>query len=96
MQKRRKFIKTAALGCLVVTSLSFSRYFKEENHVATIQQITTGPENHLFGYIGQSLTIPWNLSGNRILTLSSPFIDHLPDGNEPAGVCLVHIDKKVH
>ncbi len=61
--------------------------------VSNVKQITTGPENHLFGYIGQSLTIPWNLSGSRILTLSSPFIDHLPDGREPAGVCLVHTDK---
>ena len=94
MQKRRKFIKTASLGSLAITSLPFFQLFREGKPTTTIHQITTGPDNHLFGYIGQSLTIPWNLSGSRILTLSSPFIDHLPDGNEPAGVCLVHTDKK--
>jgi len=34
-----------------------------EKFNTSIQQITTGPENHLFGYIGQSLTIPWNSKG---------------------------------
>ena len=31
-----------------------------------VTPITTGPKNHLFGYIGQSLTIPWNESGRYI------------------------------
>lgn len=92
--KRRKFIETTALGSLTFSGLPFFRFYRNGKLATTIQQITTGSENHLFGYIGQSLTIPWNLTGSRILTLSSPFIDHLPDGNEPAGVCLVNTDKQ--
>jgi len=90
---RRKFIETTALSSIAVLGLANHKIFDAAKFKTTIQQITKGPENHLFGYIGQSLTIPWNSSGNRILTLSSPFIDHLPNGTEPAGVCLVHTDK---
>lgn len=68
-------------------------FFEPAKYTTTIRQITKGPKNHLFGYIGQSLTIPWNLTGNRLLTLSSPFIDHLPDGKEPADISLVHLDQ---
>ena len=91
--KRRKFITTTAYSSLGVLGLRSPGFLHSSNFTTQIQQITKGPEHHLFGYIGQSLTIPWNLSGNRLLTLSSPFINHLPAGNEPAGVCLVHTDK---
>jgi hypothetical protein len=91
--KRRKFLKTSALSSIGIIGLQNPGIFKSSDFTTTIQQITKGPQNHLFGYIGQSLTIPWNSKGNRILTLSSPFIDHLPDGSEPAGVCLVHLDQ---
>ncbi len=92
--KRRNFFNTASLGSLALLGFPFNNFLNASDFTTSVKQITTGPENHLFGYIGQSLTIPWNASGNRILTLSSPFIDHLPDGNEPAGVNLVHTDKK--
>lgn len=91
--KRRKFIETTAMGSIAVLGLHKFNIFGHEKLNTTIRQITNGPKNHLFGYIGQSLTIPWNSNGKRILTLQSPFIDHLPDGNEPAGICLVHTDK---
>ena len=82
------------MGSFAVLALPFANVFSSAKLTTSIQQITSGPENHLFGYIGQSLTIPWNSKGTRILSLSSPFIDHLPDENEPAGVCLIHTDKK--
>lgn len=91
--KRRAFLKNVALSSFAVLGLHKRDIFSPAKFTTSIQQITKGPEHHLFGYIGQSLTIPWNLTGNRLLTLSSPFIDHLPDGSEPAGVCLVHLDK---
>ena len=91
--KRRKFLETTALSSFGFLGLNSYKMFVSSKFKTSIQQITTGPQNHLFGYIGQSLTIPWNSKGNRLLSLSSQFIDHLPDGNEPAGVCLVHMDK---
>jgi len=92
--RRRKFINTTISGSFAILGLPFSGFSKASDFSTSVKQITTGPDNHLFGYIGQSLTIPWNASGKRILSLSSPFIDHLPDGNEPAGVNLIHTDRK--
>jgi hypothetical protein len=57
----------------------------------TVTQITRGPNHHFFGYIGQSRTIPWNASGRYLLTLQTSFQDHMPDGNEPADVCLLDV-----
>jgi hypothetical protein len=55
----------------------------------TITQITKGPSQHFFGYIGQSRTIPWNASGRYLLALQTSFQDRMPDGNDPADVCLL-------
>ena len=92
--KRRNFIKTFTTGGLAMLTIPGLAGFNASKLSTSIKQITTGPDHHLFGYIGQSLTNPWNASGKRILSLSTPFIDHLPDGSEPAGVNLVHTDKK--
>ena len=40
-------------------------------------QVTIGPKHHLFGYIGQSLTIPWNASDRYIVALQTDFHDRL-------------------
>ena len=66
----------------------------KKDFTVTLEQITGGSRHHFFGYIGQSLTIPWNASGKRILTLTSSFHDHLPGKNEPADVALIHLDQK--
>ena len=46
----------------LLTLMIFTQYgFAIENEVSLeIEQITSGPKHHLFGYIGQSLTIPHN------------------------------------
>jgi hypothetical protein len=54
-----------------------------------LERITHGPKHHFFGYIGQSLTIPWNASGRYMLALRSSFHDHLPDLAETAEVLLL-------
>jgi hypothetical protein len=55
----------------------------------TVQQITTGPLHHFFGYIGHVQNIPWNKSGRYILTLRTPVRDHLPAASEPAEIVLL-------
>ncbi|MCU0474319.1 MAG: hypothetical protein MUC93_13315 [Bacteroidales bacterium] len=91
---RRKFLETTSKGSIIIFGLhNLGLPNAKTNLKATIRQITQGKENHFFGYIGQSLTIPWNGTGNRILALSTSFIDHLPDGNEPAGIVLVKMDQ---
>lgn len=55
----------------------------------TVEQITTGPAHHFFGYIGQSLTIPWNGTGRYILCLESDFHDRMPSANDSARILLI-------
>ena len=53
------------------------------------EQITFGPENHFFGYIGHVQNIPWNGDGRYILAMRTSFQDHLPDASEPADIVLI-------
>ena len=91
---RREFIAKSgkvALGGIYIPSFIPS---KLHDIGVEIEQITFGSNHHFFGYIGQSLTIPWNKKGNRLICLSSSFHDHLPGKGEPANVNLIHLDHK--
>lgn len=92
--KRRNFIKSASASSLIAMGMQGFKFKEPKPFQLEIQQLTKGAKHHLFGYIGQSLTTPWNLSGSRILTMRTSFHDHLPDGNEPADIALVHMDQK--
>lgn len=56
---------------------------------ATLRQITRGPKNHFFGYVGHGLTIPWNASGRYIVALRVDFHDRMPRPGETADVVLI-------
>lgn len=51
-----------------------------------IRCLTHGPKHHFFGYYG---ICPWNRSGEYLLSLESPFQDHMPSPKEPAVIGLV-------
>lgn len=53
------------------------------------EQITAGPKNHLFGYIGHVGTIPWNASGRYIVALRTEFVDRMPGSDDPAEIILL-------
>ena len=91
---RRKFIFNGIR--LFISSLGIPKFAqaKPQNIGVDIKQITFGSEHHFFGYIGQSLTIPWNKIGNRLICLSSSFHDHLPGKGEAANVKLINLDRK--
>lgn len=55
----------------------------------TIRQLTHGPANHFFGYIGQCRTVPWNATGRYVLALETTFQDRLPGASDAAGICLI-------
>jgi hypothetical protein len=59
-----------------------------------VEQITKGPRHHFFGYIGQSLTIPWNQSGRYILSLRTDFHDRMPQPLEAADIVLIDTQDK--
>lgn len=61
----------------------------EEGQMLTREQITSGPKNHLFGYIGHVGTIPWNASGRYIVALRTEFVDRMPGPDDPAEVILL-------
>ena len=59
-----------------------------------IEQLTSGTKHHIFGYIGQCQTIPWNASGRYVLGLEIDRIDSMPTPQEAATVfvlSLIHI-----
>ena len=56
---------------------------------ATVQQITHGPKNHLFGYVGHGGTIPWNASGQYIVGLRTDFHDRMPKPDESAEIVVI-------
>jgi hypothetical protein len=56
-----------------------------------IEVMTTGPRHHFFGYYGIP---PWNKSQSLLVCLESDFQDHLPSGDEPAGIVLIEAKSK--
>ena len=58
-----------------------------------IEQITSGPKHHFFGYIGQCQTIPWNLSGRYILGLEIEQIDRMPRPEDAATIILIDTEQ---
>ena len=54
-----------------------------------IEQVTSGPKHHFFGYIGQCRTVPWNASGRYILGMEITSIDRMPKPEEAAVIFLV-------
>lgn len=62
-----------------------------------IEQLTSGTKHHLFGYIGQCRTIPWNASGRYILGLEIDSIHRMPLRGEAATIILIdtHDNNKI-
>ena len=93
LNTRRDFLKSLAAGLSVTASGSIAfcaAKSKQPNKVSfEIQQITSGPKHHLFGYIGQSLTIPWNESERYIVSLRTDFYKRMPVKGETAEIVII-------
>ena len=82
------------LACsLAAAALSCSGPFQPELPPAGVtlerEQITFGPKNHFFGYIGHVGTIPWNESGRYIVALRTDFVDRMPGPDDAADVIVL-------
>ncbi len=91
---RREFILDTSkygFGSLFIPRFSF---FKKNKITVRVEKLTSGPDHHFFGYIGQSLTIPWSKNGDRILCLSTSFHDHLAGKGEHANVNIIYANEK--
>lgn len=84
------------LAVLIVALVSLEA-FAASRPSLSVRQMTFGPENHFFGYIGHVQNIPWNESGRYILALRTTFQDHMPRPEEAAKVVLIdtHNDNAV-
>lgn len=58
-----------------------------------IKQISFGPKNHLFGYIGHVQNIPWNQSGRYILAFQRDDQERMPNPGEAANIVLIDTQK---
>ena len=54
-----------------------------------IKQITHGPSNHFFGYIGHASTIPWSHDGRYLIAMRTTFQGHMPGPGEAADIILI-------
>ena len=54
-----------------------------------VTQITFGEKHHLFGYIGQSKTIPWNANGRYIVGMRTDFHDRLAGQEDEAEIIVI-------
>jgi hypothetical protein len=86
--------KSALSGCLLVMTCAALGWgqaagAEKPSFELKVEQITSGPKHHFFGYIGQCQTIPWNASGRYILGLEIDRIDRMPKPEEAATVILI-------
>lgn len=83
--------KMSIIRCLVVLGLvsSVSLCTNDRNPSIQVEQITSGPKHHFFGYIGHAQTIPWNQSNRYIVALQTDFRERMPDPGEAADIVLI-------
>ena len=54
-----------------------------------VEQLTSGPSHHFFGYIGHVQNTPWNGSDRYMVALRTSFQDHMPTPGEAADIVLL-------
>jgi hypothetical protein len=91
----RRFTIGRYLAVLVVAvSVCATKSAVAVEPAITAEQITFGPKNYFFGYIGHGLTIPWNKSGRYIVSLRTDFHDRMPVVGDVAEVVLIDTHKQ--
>ena len=78
----------AAILILVATGMG---YAQSPDFSLKLEPLTTGPKHHLFGYIGQCQTVPWNADDQYILGMEIKRIDRMPRPEEAADIILIDI-----
>jgi len=84
-------MKTFQILCIVFAVIYATTDLKAQEKKITleVEQITSGSKHHLFGYVGHSLTIPWNQSGKYIVALQTNFYKRMPQKGEAADIILI-------
>tara|TARA_Y100001972_G_scaffold128838_1_gene192047 strand:- start:5587 stop:6918 length:1332 start_codon:yes stop_codon:yes gene_type:complete len=77
------------LLCFFMLSCTQEKKQTAEEFELKIEQLTSGPKHHFFGYIGQCQTIPWNASGQYILGMEIDTISRMPLPDEAATIFII-------
>jgi hypothetical protein len=78
-------IERALLLAIIVLAAMSSR----AEPVLESRQLTFGPKNHFFGYIGHVGNTPWNQSGRYLVALETEFQNRLPRADDAAAIVLL-------
>lgn len=78
-----------SVSCLLCCQSSPETPEEQSAFHLEIDQLTEGPGHHFFGYIGHVQNIPWNGSGNYLLTFKVEFIDRMPTADDVAEILLL-------
>jgi hypothetical protein len=84
-----RMVSVKALIAFMVTAWLAPGFAHGSDFSLEVRQITFGPQNHLFGYIGHVQNIPWNGSGRFVLALRTTFQDRMPGPEDAADVVLI-------
>ncbi len=87
--KRNLFVFPTVIISFFLILVYSPKSYGQSSFELKIQQLTSGPRHHFFGYIGQCQTIPWNSSGRYILGLEIDTIDRMPAPCESATIILI-------
>ena len=86
---------------LLLLPLFLLRCQSESQEVSTsspirleVQQLTQGPQEYFFGYIGHVQNIPWNGSDRYILSLRVNFHDRMPTAQDVAEIVLLDTENE--
>ena len=79
---------------LVIVSLFFSLALAhnttaEQVSTPSIKQVTSGPSNHFFGYIGHVGNTPWNGDGQYMIVLRTKSQEKMPGPSDVADIMLL-------
>lgn len=87
-----KYIKNYPLQVVLLLVVCCSPGEKDTNSPGfglKVEQLTSGPKHHFFGYIGHCQTIPWNSTGQYILGMEIENITRLPKPEEAANIFII-------
>ena len=91
-------IRSVAVSCCLVALFHLAGCAQlprvEPSVMLEREQITHGPKNHLFGYIGHVGTVPWNASGRYIVALRTEFVDRMPGPGDAAEIILLDTENE--
>ena len=96
---RSAWVTGALIATVILTAAMYVPGDKQTPNSASqeftleVQQITTGPKHHLFGYVGHAMTIPWNESNRYIVSLRTDFYKRMPRKGEAAEIVMIDTKK---